>query len=110
MGKRKTRDEWSAIVAAYERGTQSAAEFCASHRIERRTLAWWRWQLRQPRARRAEHEQKGTVRLLAVKVVEDEAARTRRAVVIAVGGVEVQVDTAVDVDYVASLVARLRQS
>ncbi len=107
MAQRRTREEWGALVTSFERSGQSASAFCASRKIRARTFAWWRWQLRQVPPRSSPDS---GVRLLAVRVADDESEpAARRSVVILVAGVELRVDASLDVDYVAALVARLRR-
>jgi len=106
MFKRRTREEWSALVAAYGEGTQPAAQFCARHQLHPRTFAWWRSKLRA----RAVTPPDYAVRLLPVKVTGEPSRGTRHEVMILVAGVEVHVETTADVAYVAALVARIRAS
>lgn len=105
---RRTREQWAALVAAFEKTSQRLEQFCARRGIAPATLRWWRWQLRHT-AEPSRHD--GGVRLLSVDVVEESAGgRATARVVIALSDVEVRVDVGADVDYVATLVARLRHA
>jgi hypothetical protein len=101
---RRTREQWAALVATFERTDQAASRFCASRGIRVKTFAWWRWQLRKA----IDGPRRGdAVRLLPVGLVEHDGGRDGRLTV-AVGEVEIRFDVGVDVAYVAALVGRLR--
>jgi hypothetical protein len=99
---RRTREQWAAMIAAFEKTKQPVERFCAKRGIRPKTFAWWRWQLRDTAPRSRSND----VKLLAVDVVAGTARDAR--VVIAVADYEVRIDVGADVDYVAALVARLR--
>ncbi len=101
---RRTREQWAALVTAFEQTNQQASRFCASRGIRAKTFAWWRWRLREtsPRSRNRDD-----VKLLPVAVVEREASSDAR-VVLSFADVEIRFDLGADVNYVAALVARLR--
>jgi len=101
---RRTREQWAALVTAFEQTDQQASRFCASRGIRAKTFAWWRWRLRDtsPRSRNRDD-----VKLLPVAVVERESGSDAR-VVLLVADIEIRFDLGADVDYVAALVARLR--
>jgi hypothetical protein len=101
---RRTREQWAAVVTAFEQTDQQASRFCASRGIRAKTFAWWRWRLRDtsPRSRNRDD-----VKLLPVAVVERERGSDTR-VVLSVADVEIRFDVGADVDYVAALIARLR--
>lgn len=101
---RRTREQWAALVTAFEQTDQQASRFCASRGIRAKTFAWWRWRLRDTSQRPANRDR---VKLLPVAVVEREAGSDTR-VVLSVADVEIRFDLGADVDYVAALVARLR--
>jgi len=105
---RRTREQWAAVVAAFERTSQPVEQFCSTRGIAPATLKWWRWQLR----RHAEPKrQDAGVRLLSVDVVDESAGwRADSRVLIALPQVEIHIDVGTDVVYVAALVARLRQT
>lgn len=44
--KRRTREEWQKLVAAWEKSGQSRREFSAEHGLNPRTLAWYRTKLK----------------------------------------------------------------
>jgi hypothetical protein len=105
---RRTREQWAALVAAFEKTSHRLEQFCAIRGIAPATLRWWRWQLRHT-AQRSGHD--NGVRLLSVDVVDDSAgSRAASRVVIALSDVEVRFDVGADVEYVATLVARLRHA
>jgi hypothetical protein len=101
---RRTREQWAAIVAAFEETNQPVAQFCGRRGIQPKTFAWWRWRLRDTgrRARRSD----GGVKLLPVDVVEHDAVVG--CVVVAMESLEVRFDVGADIEYVAALVARLQ--
>jgi transposase-like protein len=102
----RSREQWAALVAAFEETDQTVARFCARRGIHPKTFAWWRWQLRDTsRPRRSD----SGVRLLPVDVVDGRGARDG-CVVVAMPELEVRFDVGADVDYVAALVSRLRQA
>jgi hypothetical protein len=101
---RRTREQWAALVTAFEQTDQQASRFCAGRGIRAKTFAWWRWRLRDTSRRPASGD---GVKLLPVAVVEREAGSDPR-VVLSVADVEIRFDLGSDVDYVAALVARLR--
>jgi transposase-like protein len=107
---RRTREQWAALVATFERTGLSVERFCAPRGIAPPTLRWWRWQLRDTgEGRRRAHND--TVRLLSVDVADERrAARSTSHVSIVLSDVEVRVDVGADVEYVAALVARLRRA
>jgi hypothetical protein len=108
MAMRRTREQWAAMVATFERSKQSVEQFCAARQLAPATLRWWRWQLRETGARASRG--RDVVRLVSVDVVgaraETEAASAR--IEISVSGTEIRFGVGADVDYVAALVASLR--
>jgi pimeloyl-ACP methyl ester carboxylesterase len=50
MAVRKNREQWVAVVAAFEQSGESLAKFCKKRRIRVASLKWWRWRLRDARA------------------------------------------------------------
>jgi hypothetical protein len=101
---RRTREQWAALVTAFEQTNQQASRFCANRGIRAKTFAWWRWRLRDTSARPRSRDE---VKLLPVAVVERERGSDTR-VVLSVADVEIRFDLGADVNYVAALVARLR--
>ena len=104
MAKRRTREQWAALVSGFERSKQSVEQFCAARELAPATLRWWRWKLRETAPSLARHDT--PVSLLAVDIVGEVATPARIA--IAVSGAEVRFEVGTDVDYVASVVASLR--
>ena len=45
---RKNREEWVALMAAYEAGDLSQRGFCERHEVAYSTFGYWRKQLRSP--------------------------------------------------------------
>ena len=101
---RRTREQWAALVAAFENANQPVAQFCAKRGVRPKTFAWWRWQLRET----APPGSNG-VKLLRVDVVENATASSPK-MTIAIDDVELRVDVGADVDYIGALVARLRRA
>jgi hypothetical protein len=100
----RTREQWAALVATFDETNQPAAQFCARRGIHPKTFAWWRWELGG--TGRAPRRSNGGVKLLPVDIVE-QAAQVG-CVVVATADLEVRFDVGADIDYVATLVARLR--
>ena len=67
MGARRTREEWSDLVAEFEASGDSLERFCAKRRVRVATLKWWRWRLRAAERVSAQLPERG-VRLLAVDI------------------------------------------
>jgi hypothetical protein len=101
---RRTREQWAALVDAFEKSNQSVTQFCAKRGIVPKTFAWWRWQLRDTAPPRS-----NGVKLLSVDVVENATAPSSE-IVIAISDVELRVDVGADIEYVAALVERLRRA
>jgi len=106
MGARRTREEWSDLVAEFEASGDSLERFCAKRRVRVATLKWWRWRLRTAERVSAQVGERG-VRLLAVDVV-DRAPLPPAAVAVFVSGAELRVEIGTDVEYVGALVSALR--
>jgi len=107
MGTRRSREEWSEIIEAFDASGESLQRFCGRRRIAPKTLGWWRWHLRRLAAEGAAPER---VRLVPVELVQEEqvAADTPTAVTIVAGDVEVRFAVGTDVTYVTGLVGALR--
>jgi hypothetical protein len=112
MGARRTGDQWQAIVAAFERSTQSVEQFCAKRDIRPGTFKWWRWRLRTAgdvAATAITSRKNGEIRLLPVSIVGSSARSARESSVeITFADVSVRVEPGTDAAYVATLVAELR--
>jgi hypothetical protein len=106
MASRKSREQWVAVVAAFEQSGESIAKFCARRRIRLGTLKWWRWRLRDARAASA-LVRSADVRLVPVDVI-GLAAQRPNGVTIALSDLEVRVEVGTDVTYVGALVGELR--
>jgi hypothetical protein len=103
MRARRSREEWAAIIAAFEQSGLTAAKFCASRGLKPETLKWWRWRQRSRATERARD-----VRLVPVDLIDSTmAVAAPPPVVIAVAGVSVRVEIGTDTTYVAALVAEL---
>ena len=107
MAVRKNREQWVAIVAAFEQSGESLRKFCARRRIRLASLKWWRWRLRDARTASALVRKSDEVRLVPVDVIGLAASRPT-GVTIALSDVEVRVEVGTDVAYVGALVGALR--
>ena len=47
MSRRRTRQEWSDLVAEWSCSGQDAAAFCRKRHLNPSTFGWWRWKLGQ---------------------------------------------------------------
>jgi hypothetical protein len=110
MPTRRTREQWAALIAKFERGEKPASDFCSQRGIRAKTFAWWRWRLRLGETSGGRRRLDAGVRLLSVDVRDDVATNTSRTVVIVFSGIELRVDSSLSVDYVATLVTRLRRT
>jgi hypothetical protein len=106
MASRKSREQWVAVVAAFEQSGDSIAKFCARRRIPPASLKWWRWRLRDARAKSA-LVRSDDVRLVPVDIIGLAASRPN-GVTIALSDLEVRVEVGTDVAYVGALVGELR--
>lgn len=105
MRARKSREEWAAVVADFEKSGLTSAQFCASRRLKPDTLKWWRWHLGR---NRAPAKAARDVRLVPVDLIASAMkAAAPPPVIIAVAGVSVRVEIGTDPAYVAVLVAEL---
>lgn len=107
MAARKNREQWVAVVAAFEKSGESLEKFCAKRRIRIASLKWWRWRLRDARAAVTTLVTSKDVRLVPVEVIGLAASRPT-GVTIALADVEVRVEVGTDVAYVGALVGELR--
>jgi hypothetical protein len=85
---RRTREQWAALVAAFEKTKQPAIRFCATRGIAPKTFAWWRWHLRDTAPRCSDDG----VKLLSVDVVENASAPSPK-IAIAVSDVELRMSS-----------------
>ena len=105
MAARKNREQWVAVVAAFEKSGESANKFCAKRRIRVASLKWWRWRLRDARA--AGLVTSKDVRLVPVDIIGLAASRPT-GVTIALADLEVRVEVGTDIAYIGALVGELR--
>lgn len=100
---RRSREEWSQIVEAFERSGQLHEAFCAQHHVNVGSFRGWLYRLRRDGARGK--VARSATRLLPVRV----SGAVGEAVVLEIefGGVRVRVPDRVDPHYVAALVAAL---
>ena len=87
-------------MSEIERG-ERIADVARRHRVQPKTLAWWRWKLRAPRTSSVD------ARLLPV-VVKQAEARFESLIELRVRDVTVRIAGGADVAYVAALVDALR--
>ena len=65
---RRSAKEWAALVRAWKRSGETAAQFAESRALSPRTLAWWKWRLKQGDATAAVPS---AVQLVPVRVSDD---------------------------------------
>lgn len=105
---RRSRDEWTKIIAEFERSGESHAAFCARRGLPLASFRSWLYRLRW--ARRG-----GTVARSATKAVKLLPVRVRALSSVAddgvvdlmVRGVAIRVQVGTEVGYVADLVAAI---
>jgi hypothetical protein len=103
---RRSREEWSQVVEAFERSGQSHEAFCAQHHINVGSFRGWLYRLRRGAARGK--VARSATRLLPVRVSASGATPDDAVVIeLAFGGVRLRVPDRVDPHYVAALVAAL---
>ena len=105
--RRRTRKQWSELVAKFGESGAAMSRFCARHRVSVQTFKWWRWHLREE-AQAATAQDNG-VRLIAVDVQQPLAVpASSGAVRIGIADLDVRVEVGTDIGYVAALVDALR--
>jgi transposase-like protein len=99
---RRDRDFWQQLVSEVD-GGEAIAAVARRHRVQPKTLTWWRWKLRahRPRTRSVD------ARLLPV-VVRQTEPRVDPIVELRVRDVTIRIVGGSDVEYLASLVDALR--
>ena len=97
---RRDREFWKQLVGEVE-GGESIAAVARRHRVQAKTLTWWRWKLRGARGRSVE------ARLLPV-VVKHAEARIGSVIELRVRDVTMRILAGSDVAYVVALVDALR--
>lgn len=96
---RRGREFWRSVMGEVDRGDR-IADVARRHRVQPRTLAWWRWKLGAEERRDP---------LLLPVVVGDRAPEPEPVVVeLRIGDVIIRVGSGSDVAYIAALVAALR--
>jgi hypothetical protein len=103
---RRSREEWSRIVEAFERSGQSHEAFCAQHGLNVGSFRGWLYPLRRDAAQGK--VARSATRLLPVRVSGAGAAIDEGVMIeIVVGDTRLRVPDRVDPHYVAALVAAL---
>jgi len=103
---RRSREEWSQVIVAFERSGQSHEAFCAQQHINVGSFRSWLYRLRRGTARGK--VARSATRLLPVRVSAASAAvNDAVAIELEFGGVRLRVPDRVDPHYVAALVAAL---
>lgn len=97
---RRDREFWKQLVGEVE-GGESIAAVARRHRVQAKTLTWWRWKLRGRRVRSVE------TRFLPV-VVNQAEAPVDPVLELRVRDVTIRILGGSDVGYVAALVDALR--
>ena len=112
MPTKRTSEQWTELIAAFERSNQSVERYCAKRGIRPATFRWWRWRLRDSSSSSSKpvvSSRRDEVRLVPVDVVGLATRASSHAhVEIAFADVTVRVEPGADIAYVASLVAELR--
>jgi|GEM_PF-1299264 hypothetical protein len=75
---RRTHCEWARLVRKWQRSGQSARAFGAAHRVNPRTLTWWKWRLGSDSE--GVGPPAGPPRLVPVDVIDEVVERSRVAV------------------------------
>jgi hypothetical protein len=107
MTPRRTKDWWERTVARWRRSGQTAREFATREGVRPGTLLWWSSRL--GRGTRAGH---GAQEITAIEIavpLRGERAPAGSIEVVA-GDTVVRCEVGTDVEYVATLVRRLRES
>ena len=97
---RRDRDFWRQLIGEIERG-ERPADVARRHRVQAKTLTWWRWKLRSTRNSAV------SARFLPI-VVKQAETRFDSFIELRVRDVTVRVVGGTDVAYVAALVDALR--
>lgn len=97
---RRGREFWRGLSGEVDRG-ERIADVARRHRVQPRTLTWWRWKLGSEDRRREPV-------LLPVVVRRREQPSEPPAIELRIGDVIIRVGTGSDVAYIAALVGALR--
>jgi hypothetical protein len=105
MAKRRSREEWRAVVRAWRKSGQSQTAFAASRGMAPRTLSWWVWKLKQE----VDEELDPAVFVpVEVEAERERGAPTDRAVaVVEHGSASILIGGNADPGWVAKLVREL---
>lgn len=102
MARRKrTRAEWTKVIARYRASGQTAEVFAAKHGLTLSTLRWWSSELRSTRPATS------TDRVEVREVIVAESARGNESFEIGVGPVVMRFEVGTDPRYVSALVTAL---
>ena len=105
--KRRSREEWSEVVAQFERSGLSQKAFAKKKGIKRTTLSWWAWEIR----REASESQQPAFVPVQVRAGEEEIQQgpgdDGRAAVVRLGRVELSLSAEADPGWVAAVMAEL---
>lgn len=105
--ERRSPQHWAAVVKEYTTSGQSQRQFCGERGIGQSSLRYWRRRLGQGPSAESAQTGMGT-RLVAVKVFEDTPALAHSGlVVVARGGVRIEVARDFDAGTLARVVASL---
>ncbi len=96
---RRGRPFWRQLVAEVDRG-EPVADEARRHRVQPRTLSWWRWKLRS--------EEPVEARFLPVVVSTPFTDPDATDIELRIRDVSIRLGTGADVAYIAALVAALR--
>jgi len=106
MQSRRTREQWAALIGAFERSSRSVETFCAAKGIVPKTFRWWRWQLRETAS---SHHRSESVQIVPVSVRGAAVSEGAPDVImLRVENVELRIGVGTDVAYVTALVTSLR--
>jgi len=104
---RRSRGEWSDIVAEFERSSETHERFCDRRGLNVGSFRGWLYRLRSGRVA-AKVARSATPRLLPVRARPDGVFPEAAFVEVAAGGVLLRVPVGADVVYVSELVTELR--
>lgn len=96
---RRGRAFWKQVVSEVDHG-EPIADVARRHRVQPRTLSWWRWKLRT--------DGRADARFLPVVVSSKAAPADETPLELRIRDVVIRVATDTDVAYVAALVDALR--
>jgi transposase-like protein len=98
---RRGRAFWKQLVVEVDRG-EAVADVARRHRVQPRTLSWWRWKLRS--------DERVEARFLPVVVSTPAASvvSSESEIELRIRDVTIRVRTDADVAYIASLIEAIR--